>query len=775
MTAALPKRLIEVDLPIKRISEHARREKNIRHGHISTLHIWWARRPLAACRAVLCAALWPDPADPLCPDSFRQTARQWMTKWSSVYLKSLGRESYERFIGFQNDPAKLDDNEQLRYALLDFIADFANWDNSTVEEYLETSRTLTQSAHNALSGTSGSRPLVVDPFAGGGSIPLEALRVGADVFASDLNPVAVLLNKVVLEYIPRYGKRLAGQVREWGDWINNQAETELAEFYPNDSDGGTPISYLWARTIQCEGPNCGAEVPLIRSLWLAKKSNRTVALQLVPNLKAKRVDFRILTMSNGTWSDQDNAREKVNNPSFEGTVKRGSATCLCCGYTTPVSKVREQLKKRRGGTDDARLMCVLVLSRDGGTRAFRLPTQQDVAAEAKAKTQLERLEREHKEPLSFVPDEQISLNEIRRINVPIYGMMRWGELFSPRQRLALAVLTRLVGEVGDRVSARDGDDFARALQAGLGCVLSKVLDRNTALARWEPNVQCSQQVFGRQAIAMVWDFGEASLLVDCAGSWPSLLKVWLDGLVNITDALAGSLVGNSATIETANAAAHPLPDDSADAVVTDPPYYDAVPYAHLSDFFYVWQRRHLAKVFPNLFSTVVAPKDAEIVVDRPHVLSTSTHDIAFYERQLTLAFADGRRVVRPNGLGIIVFASKTTASWEAILNAIVEGGWVITGSWPIDTEMETRMNARGTATLASSVHIVVRPRQKESIGIHGVGDWRDVLQELPRRIHAWMPRLAQEGSSERMRSSLVWGQPWKFSLGIQGWKKPAVR
>jgi putative DNA methylase len=205
-----PKRLIEVDLPIKRISAHARREKSIRHGHISTLHIWWARRPLAACRAVICAALWPDPADPQCPQAFINEARDQMLAWAPhERQKLLSEESRNRFERARKKPALFDDVGELRAALLDFIADFANWDNSTVREYLATSLAITQAAHEALGGTPGTRPLVVDPFAGGGSIPLEALRVGADVFASDLNPVAVLLNKVVLEYIPKYGPRLA--------------------------------------------------------------------------------------------------------------------------------------------------------------------------------------------------------------------------------------------------------------------------------------------------------------------------------------------------------------------------------------------------------------------------------------------------------------------------------------------------------------------------------------------------------------------------------------
>src|SRR3989337_616043 len=238
-----PKRLIEVDLPIRRISEHARREKSIRHGHISTLHIWWARRPLAACRAVICAALWPDPADELCPVAFRRKVRAAMLAWTPhERQRLLSEESRKRFEKARQNPALFDDAEQLRGALLDFIADFANWDNSTVKEYLETSRALTQSAHEALGGAPGTRPLVVDPFAGGGAIPLEALRVGADAFASDLNPVAVLLNKVVLEYVPKYGQKLAEEVCTWGEWVKREAEKDLAGYFPQGADGATPIA-----------------------------------------------------------------------------------------------------------------------------------------------------------------------------------------------------------------------------------------------------------------------------------------------------------------------------------------------------------------------------------------------------------------------------------------------------------------------------------------------------------------------------------------------------
>jgi adenine-specific DNA methylase len=428
-----PKRLIEVDLPIKEISKHARREKSIRHGHISTLHIWWARRPLAACRAVICAALWPDPGQEDCPSKFLVDAPSIMRDFlqERYPLEYADREEYRNM----NDPMVL------RKALLDFIADFANWDHSTDKNYLKTARALTESAHLALGGAPGTRPLVVDPFAGGGSIPLEALRVGADAFASDLNPVAVLLNKVVLEYIPKYGQKLADEVRKWGEWIKVEAEKELAEFYPKDPDGATPIAYLWARTITCEGPGCGAEVPLMRSLWLAKKGKRSVALKMLPNRENKRVDFEII---------HDVQIKDVG----EGTVRRGSATCPICGYTTPVASVRKQLKARRGGAADARLFCVVTTRPGQQGRFYRLPTERDLEAVRKAAEELERRKAEHTGELSLVPDEPYpdeSASGALSSSV-LFGPQFWGDIFTDRQMLTISVLvktTRYAGKICD--------------------------------------------------------------------------------------------------------------------------------------------------------------------------------------------------------------------------------------------------------------------------------------------------------------------------------------
>ncbi|MEW5890312.1 MAG: DUF1156 domain-containing protein [Pseudomonadota bacterium] len=716
---ALPKRLIEVDLPIKRISAHSRREKSIRHGHISTLHIWWARRPLAACRAVICAALWPDPADEHCPPAFREAARKAMLGWVQNHLGLASAESFPRLVAIQKDAARLDDALELRHALLDFIADFANWDNSTVKAYLDTSHALTQAAHEALGGAPGTRPLVVDPFAGGGSIPLEALRVGADAFASDLNPIAVLLNKVVLEYIPKYGQRLADEVRKWGAWIKQEAEKELAEFYPKDSDGATPIAYLWARTIRCEGPGCGAEVPLLRGLWLSKKAGRMTALKLVPRPEAKRVDFEIVSNVKAAGVGA-------------GTVARGSATCPCCGFTTRVESVRRQLKERRGGADDARLLAV-VTTRPGQTgRFYRLPTEQDLAAVAAAREELGRRETAHTGVLPLVPVEPLPPPGTLGFRVQRYGMEQWGDLFTARQLLALTTLSRLVVEAGKQVRSWEEAGFAEAVQTGLAFLVGKQGDLGNSLCRWEANAECPRHLFGRQALPIVWDFAEGVPIGDSSGAWSILVA-------NQSNALAS--VGsdwNIGAASAADAARHPLPDDSAQAFITDPPYYDAVPYADLSDFFYVWLRRAL----PGFGAEALTPKAKECIVDE-----VKGKDRAWFERTMGQAMAEGRRILTPDGVGVVVFAHKSTAGWEAQLQAMIDAGWTVTGSWPVDTECGSRLRAMDSAALASSVHIVVRPRENPdgSLRTADVGDWRDVLAELPRRIREWMPRLTEEG------------------------------
>ena len=385
----------------------------------------------------------------------------------------------------------------------------------------------------------------------------------------------------------------------------------------------------------------------------------------------------------------------------------------------------------------------------------------------------------HTGSLSLVPDEGISLNEIRRISVPLYGMATWGDLFTPRQALALTSLTRQVVQLNEQPWGKSSDDQSVPLQIVLALAVDRQADYGSSLCRWVAAGEFIGNTFGRQAIGMIWDFCEVYPFSESTGGVLGAFE-WI---ARVCDANA-FLHDTHGQADRASATAHPLPDDAANALVTDPPYYDAVPYAHLSDFFYVWLRRSLISSYAELLLDAQVAKDAEIVVDRPHELSNSTHDIAYYERELTKAFADGRRVLAPDGIGTIVFASKTTASWEAILQAVVDAGWIITGSWPIDTEMEARVAAQGQARLASSVHLVCRPRPdaeaaqsatgSQLSAISNIGDWRDILAELPGRIHDWMPRLAAEGVVARTPSSPASGRRWRSSPATAASKRPAA-
>jgi len=724
-----PKRLIEVDLPIKRISAHARREKSIRHGHISTLHIWWARRPLAACRAVICAALWPDPADEKCPSKFRDEARRLMTDWAANHLDLTSPDSMSRFNRVKNDPSVLADNVELRKALLDFIADFANWDNSTQSDYLRICRALTLHSHQTLATDGSELPVVIDPFAGGGSIPLETLRVGGESFATDLNPVAVLLNKTVLEFIPRYGRRLAEGFKQTAKRVLELAERELRDFYPPDASGSLPIAYLWARTARCEGPGCGTEIPLLRSLWLAKKGAKSTALRMDIDRTNGRIGFTII----------ERAKAKDVAP---GTVGRGAATCPACGFTTTPEAIKRQLKARRGGSADARLIAVRQDDVASGQRVYRLATDVDLQAAKEAAEKLKVQLRASADELPLVPAEPYpdETGAGALSSSVLFGFSTWGDIYTPRQALALTTFARCIDVA---CSELEGDtDFILAVRTCLAQSLNRLADFSSSLCRLNSTGgRGVVNTFARQALPMMWDFLETNPFNPVGANWQGSVDTFV---ATIESESSNVTVGRS---ERASATRHPLPDDSAAALITDPPYYDAIAYGDLSDFFYVWLRRTLGPFFPTLLATPLVDKTDEVVHLSKRFRGPYSHKTAaFFEDGMRSALAEGRRVVTPHGIGVVVFAHKSTSGWEAMLSALVDSGWMVTGSWPIDTERGGRMNAIGTAALASSVHIVCRPREDPSGGLAlNVGEWRSVLAELPHRMHEWMPRLAEEG------------------------------
>ncbi len=718
------RRLAEVDFPIAEVSRHAAWEKSIRHGHPSTLHMWWARRPLASSRAVLLALLLPDPCDERCPEDFKNQARALLaeTPWNPW-----------------------PDNSGLRRALLKFIGDVANWDNVTKKPWFSSiGRDLVKAAHT-------DTPLVVDPFAGGGSIPLEALRLGCDAFASDLNPVACLLLKVLLEDIPRHGPALARELRRVGNEIKARAEADLAGLYPADADGARPIAYLWARTVRCESPNCGAEIPLMRSLWLRKKPKRGRALRtkvMRPRGKPPRVEFEIFEPSN---------EENV----APGTVTRARATCLCCGTVLPPERVRAQLAAEKGGADvvfdgegdrigGARMTAVVTLmpreqahayslptEADDETvrgRRYRLPTKADYAAvresQRRLREMLDEWERGGRQGLCPVPDEPAPTKDRHRAvgsQIPLYGITSFGNLFTARQKVALVRFGREVPNLPFGIQ-----------QTLVALLLGRMADGNNSLARWGSDAENPVNLFARQAIPMVWDFCESTPESHARG-------VFLSGVDAAYKVIERARVAGSGHVQSVDATHHPLPDETANVWFTDPPYYDAIAYADLSDFFLVWLKRTLPDhpLLRDPFDPAnhLSPKEREAVQDETKRCDGRVKDRNFFEDAMGHAFTEGRRVLSADGIGAVVFAHKTTEGWEALLSGMIRGGWTITGSWPIATEMGARLNARDSAALATSVHLICRPRDAAA----GVGDWADVLRELPGRVGDWMERLQKEG------------------------------
>ena len=707
------KRLAEVDFPIAEVSRHAAKEKSIRHGHPSTLHLWWARRPLASSRAVLMALLMPDPCDPHCPDEFKPQARE-------LLLRMRGRPSGWNSV-IQTD-------EGLRQILLKFIADFANWDNAAKAEYLEISRGLVKAAHPE------ETPLVVDPFAGGGSIPLEALRLGCEAFASDLNPVACLILKVMLEDIPRHGPGLADELRKAGAKIKAQAEAELADLYPKDPDGAIPIAYLWARTVRCEAPNCGAEIPMMRSMWLCRKPKSKWALRAN------------VSRGDGTTPkvEIDIFQPKADREVSGGTVARAKATCLCCRAVLPPERVRSQLTAQRGGADPvfdkqgnriggARLTAVVILKPGVPGRHYRLPTNADYEAvyqaQARSTNFIKEWESSGKGDLRPIPNEPLPFMS-GTFNVPLYGMNCWGDLFTTRQKATLMTLTKMASSLKCSPAARDV----------VALSISRFTDISNSLCRWENTKTQIRNLFTRQAIPMVWDFGEANFFGEQAGDYQTTLAT----MIRVIERWEGMY--KLGQVQQANATEHSLPSQSAGIWFTDPPYYFAVPYADLSDFFFVWLKRvmpnHPLLRDPDDSNNPLTPKTFELCeMARWDPVRYQHKNQQFFEDGMANAFAEGHRVLNANGVGSVVFAHKTTEGWEALLSGMVRGGWTVTGSWPIATEMGTRLRARDSAALATSIHLVCRPRPEDA----AIGEWADVLRELPIRVGHWMQRLQKEG------------------------------
>ncbi|MDD5453214.1 MAG: DUF1156 domain-containing protein [Candidatus Bipolaricaulis sp.] len=683
------RRLAEVDFALSAVNDACVEENNrktrINSGHISLLHAWWARRPLASCRAMLLTLLLPDPCDQLCPAEFKEAARKALQQHTKVGPKEA----------------------DLQKALLAFVADIANWDIVRVADYVSTARELVKAAYG------DAPPHVWDPFSGGGSIPLEGLRLGCDVTAGELNPVAWLLLKITLEWCGRKGPELADLFEEWAEWTLREAKKRLTEYYPADAQGRMPLAYLWARTVRCEAAGCGATIPLVRNLWLSQAKGRKKALRILYPKGGLEPQVEVFTPS----SDKEVER---------GTVAGNNATCPKCHMVTPRERVQAQLRDKRGGADDALLLAVVRTNASGRGKDYHNPTREDIEAFTKAAAKAKSI---HIEMPPSPPEGDTGFRPRP------YGITNWADVLAPRQRLSRWVLHEVIEDALKEAAKKTKDkDLLDALAACLYAAYSDNGQYHTSLCVWLSEGIKSIYIQG-SGVPMRADFVEGNpLSPNCEGLGYSIRSVQ-SALRNLS---AVRYEPSSPLL--ANVLDAVLPEESVDVVFTDPPYANQIPYAHLSDFFYGWLRLGLRNRLPQAFTAPETEKARELTENRA-VSDGGVHDREWYESRMHEAFVQMKRVIREDGVASVIFAHKDTDRWEALVSALVQAGWRTTGSWPIETERRHRMRAQDSAALATSVHLVCRPRPDDA----PVGDWGDVLRELPRRVGDWMERLQNEG------------------------------
>ena len=677
------KKLIEVALPLEKINAESAREKSIRHGHPSTLHLWWARRPLAAARAVIWSSLVDDPSSH--PEKF---------------------------------PTEEDQNKE-RQRLFKILEDLVVWENSNNEDILNAAKA------EILKSTDNNPPALLDPFAGGGAIPLEAQRLGLEAHAHDLNPVAVTINKAMIEIPPRFAGKapvnpdaqvsamrngwnraqgLAEDVRYYGEWMKQEAFQRIGHLYPkvkvpHEQGGGeaTVIAWIWARTVKCPNPACGCEMPLVHSFELSKKKGNTAWIEPLYD-EDKKLSFKV---------------HHEGKPKIEGTVSRKGAVCACCGSPVGYSYIRAE---SNAGRMSAILMAVVA----EGRRSRIYVTADDE----------QRLAAKIDKPEEY-PCGELAKHFTGGSCVP-YGLNEFHKLFTNRQLTALTTFSELVSEAqtkaeadaaaagmkNDHLPLHNGGDGAKAYGEAVGVYLAFLVDQManqlSSVCGWNSVNTQMRCVFSRQAIPMAWDYAECNVFSNSSGSFNNLLNLMVKGFVSLGNGLPGKCIQSDARVDCGLRNI---------MISTDPPYYDNIGYADLSDFFYVWMRQSLRDTYPELFSTMLVPK-AEELIATPYRHDGSTEKAkGFFEDGMLSACKQMYLYAREDVPVTIYYAYKQSDSdnsgtassgWETMLGAIVNAGFIITGTWPVRTEKPGRSIGIGTNALASSIVLVCRKRPEDA-------------------------------------------------------------
>jgi putative DNA methylase len=729
------KKLIEVSIPLEKINEASAREKSIRHGHPSTLHLWWARRPLAACRAVLFAQLVDDPS-------------AWPDRFPTEEAQEAERKRLHRIIEAMV-PWEASNNEAILNAARWEIARSVAWglgeepppreDGRAILDYLQT-----------------KAPPVYDPFSGGGSIPLEAQRLGLRAYGSDLNPVAVLIGKALVEIPPKFAGRppvnpkaraeavhgalqawkgaqgLAEDVRFYGQWMRDEAERRIGHLYPKatlpDGSQATVIAWLWARTVRSPDPAAkGAMVPLVSSFLLSTKEGKKAWVE--PEIDPAAPDGYRFEVHTGVLSKTD--EERLKNGTKTG---KNAFSCVLTGATITLPYIRAEAKS--GGLS-SRLMAIVV---DGKRNRAYITASVDHEVIAKSA-----------EPL-WGPEELVTAPSHDVDRLPMYGMPRWRDAFTPRQLVALTTLSDLVADAREKVLAdaraaglhadptplHEGGAgaaaYADAVATYLGLGVSRLTDAQNSLCQWGPSADQTQHLFRRQAIPMVWDFSESSVFSSAAGDFTTSVHSLCKSLEQVP-------AGGVSAINPIDASKNSFPVRPI-VISTDPPYYDNIGYADLSDFFYVWLKRSISIFWPDLFRRLTTPKGEELVAT-PNRHGGKEEAEAFFMRGMGEALTAMRKAATDAEPLVIYYAFKqseiaddgvTSAGWASFLQAVVDSGLAVDGTWPVRTERGARSISIGTNALASSIVLVCRKRGEAAQTVTRAEFIRALKREMPEAV-----------------------------------------
>ena len=728
----MPRRLIEEAFPLQKVSADSKHEKKVTHGHIATLHSWPARRPLAACRAVTIATLLPDPADA------PETVKAEYTRLSGSPLPDKQREYLCNLIaaltrwGDENGHGDWDEKDRK-----------GRWLNK-----LRIARELIQMAYD------GAPPKVMDMFAGGGAIPLEAMRLGCEVIANDYNPVAWFILKCTLEYPQRLSGKthplpdldldehpnltrndLADHVRLWGQWVLENARRALDQYYPMIDEKPT-VAYLWARTIPCQDPQCGATVPLLKTLWVCKKAEKTLpdtpenrnrpdflrlkktknrtrviinsrrGLKLCPDPETKQVHFEIITPKDGG---------DVGEPTMSGAT----ATCPFCCSPQPGDYIKQCGHE---GKLKAQLTTVVYQEKHG--KEYRLPTPAEINA---AKVSEGALEKIAGEVPHGIPDEPLPSKQRHRAvgsQLPDYGFKTWSDLFTTRQLLALMVFVKWTRRARTEMEMLGySAEWVEAVEVYLAINVDRLTSYNSTVCLWQNSAETMGPTYARFALPITWDFAELDPFSKKTGGYLPQIG-WI---VRFLENVLATKLTSAPCINQQSSRNHV--NQIVDGIITDPPYYDSIPYADLSDFFYVWLRRSIGDQFQSKFNDQLTSKYEELV-QQHKTGERGRIGKQFYENGMTESFQAAHNSLRDDGRMVIVFAHKDPDAWETLTTAMIGAGLVVMASWPIDTESRGGIRNLNRASLATSLWMVCRKRSTSA----RVGYYNKIRTEMQERI-----------------------------------------